>query len=283
MIQPALGFGLGLRPKHYETILRDRPASVDWFELLTEDYLALGGRDTYFAERIREHYPMTFHGVSMSLGSTDPLNWDYLRSLKVLMERLQPAWISDHACWSGVAGVSLHDLIPLPYDDSAVNHLVSRIGAVQEFLGQRILIENVSSYVGYVQSDRTEWEFLTEVSERADCLLLLDVNNIYVNAYNFGFDPQAFINGVPAHRVQEFHIAGHRNKGTVIIDTHDAPVIDPVWAVYQQAVRRLGSVSFLLERDDHIPELPELIQELEHARQCAHDVITERSVEEMEA
>lgn len=266
--RPYLGFGLGLRPTHYETILNERPA-VDWFEIISENYLVPGGKPLHYLDRIRDRYPLVMHGVSLSIGSHDPLNRDYLRQLKALAGRIEPAWISDHLCWSGAHGVNAHDLLPLPYTEEAIRHVVARVSEVQEFLGRRILLENVSSYVTYKESEMTEWEFLREIAERADCLILLDINNIYVSGINHEFDPRVYIDAIPADRVRQFHLAGHRNLGDYIIDTHDEPVIDPVWKLYAQAVRRFGRVSAMIERDDNIPPLSELLAELDHARKIA--------------
>jgi uncharacterized protein (UPF0276 family) len=265
---PHLGFGLGLRTVHYEEILAGRCA-VDWFELLSENYMVPGGKPLHYLDRIRAEYPVVMHGVSLSIASTDPLDWNYLRALKALAERVSPHWISDHLCWTGVGGKNSHDLLPVPYTEEAVAHVASRVEAIQEFLGRRILLENVSSYVSYKESELTEWEFLSEIAHRADCLILLDVNNIYVSAYNHGFDAEQYLAGVPAERVQQIHIAGHSNCGDYIVDTHDADVIDPVWALYAKAIERLGPVSTMIERDDHIPPLADLVTELEQARRVA--------------
>jgi uncharacterized protein (UPF0276 family) len=228
-----------------------------------------GGKPLHYLDRIRADYPVVMHGVSLSIASTDPLDWNYLRALKALAERVSPHWISDHLCWTGVSGKNSHDLLPVPYTEEAVAHVASRVQAIQEFLGRRILLENVSSYVSYKESELTEWEFLSEIARRADCLILLDVNNIYVSAYNHGFDAEQYLTGVPAERVQQIHIAGHSNCGDYIIDTHDADVIDPVWALYAKAIERLGPVSTMIERDDHIPPLADLVAELEQARRVA--------------
>jgi uncharacterized protein len=265
---PPQGFGLGLRTVHYEEIAEKRPP-VDWFEILTENYLVAGGKPLHWLDRIRADYPMAMHGVSLSIGSTDPLDMDYLRAVKILAERVSPLWISDHLCWTGMAGRNLHDLLPIPYTEAALRHLVPRIEAAQEFLGRRIVLENVSSYVSYKESELNEWEFLAELARRADCLILLDVNNIYVSAYNHGFDADDYLAGIPAERVQQIHLAGHSNCGDFIIDTHDAPVIDPVWELYARAIQRLGPVSSMIERDDHIPPLSEVLGELDQARAVA--------------
>jgi hypothetical protein len=266
--RPWLGFGLGLRPTHYETILTESPA-VDWFEIISENYLVPGGRPLHYLDRIRERYPMVMHGVSLSIGTQDPLNREYLRQLRALADRIEPAWISDHLCWTGAHGLNAHDLLPLPYTEEALKHVAARVGEVQDFLGRRILLENVSSYVSYPESEMSEWEFLREIAGRADCLILLDINNIFVSSVNHEFDPCAYLNAIPPERVWQFHLAGHRNHGDYIIDTHDEPVIDPVWELYAVAVRRFGRVSTMIERDDNIPPLAELLAELDRARRIA--------------
>ena len=266
--RPYLGFGLGLRSDHYETVLNERPA-VDWFEILTENYLVPGGKPLHYLSRIREHYPLAMHGVSLSIGSSDTLNRDYLKQLKALAARIEPAWISDHLCWTGVNGANSHDLLPLPYTEETINHVAARVAQVQDFLGRRILLENVSSYVTYKESEMHEWEFLRAIAERADCLILLDINNIYVSSFNHEFDPQTYLAGIPVERVWQFHLAGHRHCGDYIIDTHDEPIIDPVWALHADALRRFGNVSTMIERDDNIPPLSELLSELDHARGIA--------------
>jgi uncharacterized protein len=260
-----LGFGLGLRPEHYEAVLSDRPP-VDFFEALTENYLVPGGKALHYLDRVRTEYPLVLHGVSLSIGSTEPIDRDYLKALKALVRRVEPAWVSDHLCWTGTGGVNLHDLMPLPYTREALHHLVPRIREVQDFLGERILLENVSSYLAYEASEMSEWEFLAELSRDADCLLLLDVNNVYVNSVNHHFDPDEFIRGIPADRVAQIHLAGHERQETFIIDTHDAPIVDEVWALYQRTSQRLGAVSTMIERDANIPPLRELLAELDVAR-----------------
>jgi uncharacterized protein len=274
---PNLGFGLGLRTEHYHSILDTKP-NVDWFEALSENYMIPGGKPLYFLDKIRENYPVVLHGVSLSIGSTTPFEADYLRDLKKLADHIQPAWISDHLCWTGVHGQNMHDLLPLPYTEETAKHVAERVKIVQDFLGRQILLENVSSYASYVDSNMTEWEFITEIAERADCLLLLDVNNIYVSSYNHQFDAKAFIDGVPAKRVQQIHLAGHSNHGDYIIDTHDAPVIDPVWALYEYAIAQLGAVSTMIERDDNIPPLADLVQELEIARNIAQKAHSQKPI-----
>ncbi|WP_029920414.1 MNIO family bufferin maturase [Nevskia soli] len=267
---PNLGFGLGLRTDHYEAILQESPR-VDWFEAISENYMVGGGKPLRWLERIRERYPVVLHGVSLSIGSTAPLDRAHLIQLKALAERIQPAWISDHLCWTGIAGRNLHDLMPLPHTEEAVHHIAARVREVQDFLGRRILLENVSSYVDFAHSTLPEWEFLKSVAEEADCLILLDVNNIYVNSRNHGFDPLTYLRAVPARRVQQIHLAGHSRNGELLIDTHDHPVPEPVWALYAEAVRRFGMVATMVERDDDIPPLKELVAELDRARAIAAD------------
>lgn len=265
---PYLGFGLGLRPEHYKTILEIKP-KIDWFEIVTEDYLIPGGKNLYFLDQVRQSYPIVMHGVSLSIGSCDPVNQDYLKQLKKLADHIQPSWVSDHLCWTGVNGLNTHDLLPLPYTEEALRHVVKRVKQVQEYLGRQILLENVSSYVSYRNSTFTEWAFLTEVANQADCLLLLDINNIYVSAFNHGFQAKEYIDGVPAQRVCQFHLAGHSNLGTHIIDTHDDDIIAEVWDLYAYALKTFGPVSTLIERDAHIPPIEELVIELGQARAIA--------------
>lgn len=262
---PFLGFGLGLRTEHYNAILESKP-KVDWFEALSENYMIPGGKPLNYLDRIRKNYPVVMHGVSLSIGSTAEVDRDYLRDLKKLADRIEPAWISDHLCWTGVHGQNMHDLLPLPYTEETVKHVAERVKIVQDYLGRQILLENVSSYASYIDSSMTEWEFISQIAELADCRLLLDVNNIYVSSYNHQFDAKAFIDGVPAKRIQQIHLAGHNNHGDYIIDTHDAPVIDPVWQLYEYAISRFGAVSTMIERDDNMPALEVLVDELNIAR-----------------
>ncbi|WP_430390795.1 MNIO family bufferin maturase [Dyella sp. 20L07] len=271
---PYLGFGLGLRVDHYEALLED-PGHVEWLEIVSENYLVPGGRPLKWLERFRERFPLVMHGVSMSIGSTDPLDDGYLRQLAALAKHVEPAWISDHLCWTGVQGINLHDLMPLPYTEEALTHVVQRVQQVQDRLGRRILLENVSSYISFAHSQLTEWEFLAAVAERADCLILLDINNIHVSAHNHGFSALDYLDGIPASRVQQFHLAGHEQGGRLLVDTHDAPIVDPVWHLYVEAVRRYGKVSIMIERDDHIPPLTELRAELDHARMLAMPLLRE--------
>jgi uncharacterized protein (UPF0276 family) len=264
------GFGLGLRPQHYTTVLETRPP-LQWFEILSENYLVEGGKPLYFLDRIRELYPLVMHGVSLSIGSTAPLDFAYLTQLKALARRVRPGWISDHLCWTGVAGVNLHDLMPLPYTAEALRHVAARIRQVQDFLEQRIVIENVSSYVTYRSSEMTEWQFIAALCAEADCDLLLDVNNVYVSSVNHGFDAHQFLDAIPASRVRQIHLAGHSSQGGLLIDTHDTAVPQPVWELYRHTVQRLGLVPTMIERDGNIPVLAELVAELELARTLAAD------------
>jgi uncharacterized protein (UPF0276 family) len=269
-----LGFGLGLRVEHYAEIFAGQPA-VDWFEALTENYLVPGGRPLHNLMKVRERFPVALHGVSLSIGSTTPLDLSYLAQVKALANRVQPTWVSDHLCWTGVNGKNLHDLLPLPYTEEALAHVVARVRAVQEILGRRILLENVSSYLAFHDSRMTEWEFLAAVAREADCLILLDVNNVYVSSVNHEFDPLAYLDGIPGERVQQIHLAGHESHGDYLIDTHDHPVPDAVWSLYQEALRRYGHVPTMIERDANIPPLAELEAELRIARRLAEQTIAE--------
>jgi uncharacterized protein (UPF0276 family) len=262
---PYLGFGVGLRALHYETILSSSP-DIDWFEIISEDFLVTGGMPLEYLDKIAERYPVVMHGVSMSLGSADALNWDYLKKIKKLMQRINPVWVSDHCCWTGVDHVNLHDLMPMPYTDEAVKYMVMRIKEVQDFLERPLVIENVSSYITYQDSGMAEWEFLSHICSEAGCLLLLDINNVYVSAFNHAFDAKTYIDNIPVEYVQQFHLAGHRNYGSHIIDTHDETIIEPVWGLYRYALERFGKVSTLIERDSNIPPLKVMIKEMNHAK-----------------
>jgi hypothetical protein len=235
-----------------------------------------GGQPLRMLDRIRERYPVVMHGVSLSIASTSPLDLGYLKRLKALAERVDPKWISDHLCWTGVHGVNLHDLLPIPYTREALDHVVDRVSQVQDVLGRRLTLENVSSYVTFGQSEMSEWEFVTEVAARADCWLLFDVNNVYVSSFNHGFAASDFLNGVPRDRVVQFHVAGHSHEESHIVDTHDHPVCDEVWDLYRDAVAHFGPVSTMIERDDNIPPLAELVEELDHARAIAGQVLGQR-------
>ena len=274
LTRPSLGFGLGLRVEHYEAVLSDRPR-VDWFEVLTENYLVPGGKPLDYLVRIRERFPVAMHGVSLSIGSTAPLDHEYLRQVKALAARVQPEWVSDHLCWTGVAGRNTHDLLPLPYTEEALEHVARRLRTVQEVLERRILLENVSSYVSFRDSPLTEWQFLAGIAARADCLILLDVNNIYVSSVNHEFDPLEYLNAIPPERVQQIHLAGHEDHGSYLVDTHDHLVCDAVWNLYAAALRRCGPVSTMIERDDRIPPLAELVAELDAARDLSARVLAQ--------
>jgi hypothetical protein len=266
------GFGLGLRTEHYaDFVARRQP--VDWLEVISENYMVPGGKPLHFLDTIRRDYPMVLHGVSLSIGSSDPLDLDYLRDLKALIQRVEPAWVSDHLCWTGVDQHNLHDLLPMPYTEAALKHLTARVTQVQDLLGRRLLLENVSSYVAFEADEMSEWQFIAELARRADCELLLDVNNVFVSSVNHGFDPRTFIDAVPAQRVRQIHLAGHEDHGHYKIDTHDHPVCDAVWDLYGHAVRRLGAVPTMIERDDHIPPLDALVAELDVARAVAGNAL----------
>jgi uncharacterized protein len=262
------GFGLGLRTEHYPDFL-SAPQAVDWLEIISDNYLVPGGKPLVILDQIREQYPLAMHGVALSIGASDGLDFEYLAALKKLARRVDPLWVSDHLCWTGVAGKNTHDLLPLPYHEQALTHVVRQIRQVQDFLERPLVIENVSSYVSFTDSTLAEWDFLRAVCEEADCLLLLDVNNIYVSSFNHGYDPLTYLRAIPPSRVQQIHLAGHSNHGDHIVDTHDHPIVDPVWALYRAACEHVGPVATMIERDDHIPPLPELLAELDQARQIA--------------
>jgi uncharacterized protein (UPF0276 family) len=266
------GCGLGLRPDHYADFVA-APQRVDWLEILSDNYLVPGGKPLFYLDKIRCDYPLAMHGVAMNLGSLDPLDRDYLQSIKKLAQRVEPAIISDHLCWTGFAGKRLHDLLPLPYTEEAVKHVTTRIQQVQDILGCRLTVENVSSYMESGTAMQ-EWEFVSAIADAADCNLLVDINNIYVSSRNHGFDPVTYLQGLPRHRVRQFHLAGHSvntdsNNTELYIDTHDHPVCEGVWKLYTQVVELFGDVPVMIERDDKIPPLAELIQELDRAREIA--------------
>ncbi|MFN3984970.1 MAG: DUF692 domain-containing protein [Rhodocyclaceae bacterium] len=265
---PFAGFGLGLRTAHYaDFIAAAQP--LDWLEIISENYMFQGGKPRAMLDRIRADHPMAMHGVSLSIGSTAPLDRDYLATLARFAGEIEPLWISDHLCWTGVHGHHLHDLYPLPYNEETLHHVAQRIRCVQDILGRRLVLENVSSYIAFAASTLDEATFLHALCDEADCLLLVDVNNIYVSSRNHGFDPYALIDALPAPRVQQIHVAGHTDHGDHVLDTHDQPVCDAVFELYAHACRRLGPVSSMIERDDHIPPLPELLGELDRLRAIA--------------
>ena len=263
---PNLGFGVGLRATHFQHILRERP-KVDWFEIISENFIDSQGRPRRVLDEIAERYPVVMHGVSLSIGSSDPLDFAYLSKLKRLASEIGARWISDHLCWTGVAGRNTHDLLPIPFNEETLRHVVERIRVVQDYLERRIVLENPSSYVTFVDSTMPEWQFISHVAEEADCGILLDVNNVYVSSVNHDFDPKEYLAGVPTHRVVQMHLAGHANYETHLIDTHDRPVVDSVWEHYRLAHRLTGGASTLLEWDAEIPPFPVVHAEALKARQ----------------
>ncbi len=258
------GCGIGLRRDHYGTVLSTRP-EIPWFEAISENFMVSGGRPRHVLERVRADYPVALHGVSLSIGSVEPVDREYLARLRTLVAWVQPTIVSDHLCWTGLGGHNSHDLLPLPFTAEAVRNAASRVREVQDALGRPILLENISSYVEYRTSEMTEWDFVAAVAEEADCFLLLDVNNVYVNARNHGFDPHRYLDGLPPGRVRQFHLAGHEDHQEFVIDTHDAPICDPVWALFRRAVDRFGPQPTLIERDANLPPLDELVAEARHA------------------
>jgi uncharacterized protein (UPF0276 family) len=270
---PYLGIGVGLRPVHYAEIFerseRGQALPVDFFEVLSENFMVPGGKPLRMLDRACALRPVVQHGVALNIGSTDPLDEGYLDALDALARRIRPHWISDHLCWTGVSGQSLHDLLPLPYADDVIDHVARRVRRVQERLGRRIALENVSSYMSFADDAMPEWEFLTRIVEAADCGILLDVNNVFVSAWNHGFEPRAYIDAMPAERVFQIHLAGHSESPPLLIDTHDHPVREEVWDLYAYTLERLGPVSTSIEWDDRIPPFATLLEEVEKARKIA--------------
>lgn len=272
MNETQLNIGLGLRSLHYSHILESRP-KISWFEALTENYMNLRSNENQLIsspplkvlERIREIYPIAFHGVSLSIGSIDPLNMNYLKNLKELIERIEPLWVSDHICWTGVNGENTHDLLPLPYTEETLSHLTNKIFTVQDFLKRPMVFENLSAYLTYKHSEMSEWEFIAELIKRTDCEIILDVNNVFVSSVNQKFNPLTYIEYIPASRIREIHLAGHTKLGEIFIDTHDSEVSAPVWKLYQQTIERIGKKPTLIEWDDKIPEFKMLEAEAQKA------------------
>jgi len=269
---PSLGFGLGLRTPHYDLILEQRPKSTDWFEIISENFIEAHKGYWDFLADVRRDYPIVMHGVGMSIGSTDPLNLDYLKKLKKLADFLDPPWLSDHLCWTGVQGKNTHDLLPVPYTKEVLRHITGRIRQAQDVLERHILFENPSTYLEFIDSQMPEWEFLACLAEQADCGLLLDVNNVYVSAFNHGYDAKRYIDAISRERIAQIHLAGHKNYGAYIIDTHDDHVIDEVWRLYEYTVQTKGQISTMIEWDDNIPEFDVLAAELDKARLAAQNV-----------
>jgi uncharacterized protein (UPF0276 family) len=266
-----LGHGIGLRPKHYPRILEGQRA--DWFEVISENFMIPGGRPLAVLEQVRADTPVVLHGVSLSIGSTDALNLAYLDDLARLIARVEPSWVSDHLCWGSHGRRYAHDLLPLPYTEEAIDHVVGRVREVQDRLGRRILLENVSSYVAFRHSTMPEWAFISAIAEQADCGILLDVNNVFVSAVNHGFRAADYLAGLPADRIGQIHLAGHSDHGTHLLDTHDAPVRSEVWDLYRDAVRRFGALPTLVEWDDHVPPIEDVLAEAERARAAEAQVL----------
>ncbi len=258
------GVGIGLRSCHYQSIIQHKPR-IPWFEVISDNYMIEGGPELNYLESIRNDYPIVMHGVGMSVGSVDDLNMDYLGKLRSLKERFEPAWISDHLCWVSADKRYFHDLLPLPYTQESIDHVAKRVQRVQNVLGERILLENVSNYMTYKANEMTEWEFLSNVAEAADCNILLDINNVYVSSYNHKFDPFLYLNEIPVNRVKQFHLAGYQDKGLYLFDSHSEKVKPPVWDLYEFAVTKFGSIPTLIEWDDDIPSLSDLLTEANKA------------------
>jgi hypothetical protein len=269
---PALGHGIGLRTEHYADVLAT-PPPVDWFEVISDNFMVPGGNPRRVLRAVRERWPVVLHGVSLSLGSVDPLDERYLDDLATLAAEVEPAFVSDHLCWGSHGGAYAHDLLPLPFTEEALAHVAARVLRVQDRLKRQILVENVSSYVAFTQSTMTEWQFLAALAARTDCGLLLDVNNVFVSAHNHGFDARAFIESIPVGRVGQFHLAGHSRLGELLLDTHDHPVRDEVWDLYRHAVARFGAVPTLVEWDDKVPSLARVVEESLRAKIVAAEAL----------
>lgn len=271
-----LGYGLGLRSVHYDYILKNWPA-VDWFEAITENFLEPGGRPRAILRKLREEYPIVLHGLSFNIGSNEPIDFEYLTKLKTLRDEIQPEWISDHLCWTGIDGFTSHDLLPISYTQENLVRCATKILKIQDFLQANVVIENPTTYLQFRSSEMPEWEFINRLVEKTECNVLLDINNVFVSAFNLGFDSAEYINSLNPRAIKQFHLAGHTDNKTHLVDTHDHPVRDEVWGLYRHACQLFGPVPTLLERDDNIPDFSELLQELQLARELQNQVLTQRS------
>ncbi|HEX8775155.1 MAG TPA: DUF692 domain-containing protein [Pyrinomonadaceae bacterium] len=274
---PNLGKGVGLRNQHFSYLMR-HPPQVDWFEIISENFMDNFGYARHVLERMAAIRPIVMHGVSMSIGSTDPLDWKYLESLKALAEFVQPVWVSDHLCWTGVSHVNTHDLLPMPLTEESLGHVINRVGQIQDFLRRPLVLENPSTYFEFRESTITEWDFLSELAKQTGCGLLLDVNNVYVSGFNHGFDPEHYIRSLPPESIVQIHLAGPSDCGQYLVDTHDQPVPAPVWRLYKLAQELTGGVSTLLEWDANIPDFPELVAELHKADAALRGMIPDAPV-----
>lgn len=273
---PNLGFGIGGRPEHFKELL-ERSPNIDWLEVISENFLIEGRKSTYYLEQLLEKYTVVPHGVSMSIGSTDPLDMDYLKKLKWLIDKMNPPWFSDHLCWTSHSGHNMHNLLPLPYTEETADYIVTKIKQVQDLMERPFILENVSSYLEFEGSMMTEWDFINRIVEGADCGILLDVNNVYVSSVNHKFDPMDFINAMPKDRVVQYHIAGHSHKGPYLFDTHGTPICDEVWDLFSKTVPLFRDIPVLIERDEDIPSLDEMVNELDYARKLTHDAKAAKS------
>lgn len=269
---PKLGHGLGIRPSHWEKIL-EGGHGLDWFEIISENFMDTEGKPLALLEKARKDYSIVSHGVSMSIGSADPLNQTYLKKLKTLFDRIQPAWFSDHLCWTGINQFNTHDLLPLPQTPAVVEHIVNRIDEVQNYMGRKMLIENVSSYVSFKESSMTEWDFISEIAKRSGCGILLDINNIYVNAHNHGFNAHDYLEAVPVNLVGQFHLAGHTDNGSFLVDTHSAKMLDATWDLYRLALQKFKNVPTMVEWDAEIPTFDVLLSEINRAKEIEKNAL----------
>ena len=272
IVKKNLGFGVGLRSNHFPYLMQNEHWQVDWFEIISENFIDNYGYARHVLERVRSKKPIVMHGVSMNLGCTEPLNKEYLKKLSLLIHEIEPEWVSDHLCWTGAMGLNSHDLLPMPYTEESLNHIISRIHYVQDFLGRTIVLENPSSYLQFNQNAFTEWEFINEIINKTECQLLLDVNNVYVTAHNHSFCAETYIKSLLHKNIVQIHLAGPTNTGTLLIDTHDKPVPQPVWQLYKLAISLIGPVSTLLEWDDSIPSFETLCNEVLKAKNISNDI-----------
>lgn len=270
-----LGFGLGLRSVHYDTILKTLPKNVDWFEIISENFMIEGGKPLFYLDKIREHYPIVMHGVSLSIAGNHPIDLNYLKRLKQLIQRISPAWVSDHLAWTRHSAHQFHDLLPFPYTHSMLNYIAERVDFVQNFLQMPIALENPSTYLSFEASEMSEQDFIAKLCQKTGCKLLLDINNIFVSCHNNQWDSRAYLQAIPKDFVIQHHLAGHstHNESQLLIDTHDAPIVPDVWSLYREAVSLFGKVSTMIERDDNIPALEELLNELDFARHIAQNAL----------
>jgi len=273
MTRNTLGYGIGLRVQHFPHYLEHGVTGLDWLEVISENFFEPGGRPQAVLERVRADVPIVLHGVSLGIGNTAPMSSGYLHSLAALIKRIEPPLVSDHLCWGGVAGKFAHDLLPLPYTEQSLKHVVERVGLVQERIGRELVLENPSTYVAFAENTIPEWEFLAEVAKRSGCGVLLDVNNIFVSAFNHGFSAETYLDSIPAEKIRYVHLAGHTDYGSYLLDSHIGPTPDPVWRLYGRLIQRIGRISTLIEWDEQVPEFEVVAAEARQASSIAKEAL----------